>query len=142
MILVINTEYEDIYLYSKNLIDVDKIKEIELDFKKDMLEWNQKKENYILENNINEEDFKNISAIIKSAMKNKFAEKKANEVLNKQKQLYEFLSLNKRPDYLLLYKFLEIGFSQLSIDVANVVVQLNLEKEDIENKLKISFKRD
>lgn len=141
MLLTIITEYDEIHLISKYPIEASLINQIEDKLKEDLILWNEKRNEYFKKHNLNPKD---IDYMMQNMQYNKdksspFFEKKWNELVKKQNQVNEYRSLYPRPDYYVIDKYKKLGFSILNKDNANVVVKINLESDNINNKISTTF---
>jgi hypothetical protein len=139
MILSIKTEYDTIFLVSHKPIEIEKILSIKEDFKRDMILWNQKKEEYFNTHHINEDLINGQIRNFSFNGNNSFSDKRFENIVEKHQTLINFYNTNTKPDFLLINRFLAIGFHKLSTSNADINVNILLESQDIKNKLKIDF---
>ena len=139
MILVINTEYEKIYLYSKNIVDIkviqNEITKIENDFKN----WEEKREQFLEDNNIDLKEHKykleNISyELNKHGRDNPFTLKRFKDIQKIDMRIQEFSHINPHPKFGLKERLEKIGLEELSIENADIRIDLTLEKNEIKVK--------
>lgn len=136
MILVINTEYENIYLYSKKIIDVKLIQDEIKKIKKEFVDYEIKKEKFLKDNNINlkEHQYKleNIHYELKKyGNKNNFVLKRFQDLQKVDQKIMEYNSLNKHPKFFLKERIERLGLEELSLKNSDVIINLSLEKNEI-----------
>lgn len=140
MILVINTEYENIYLYSKKVIDVKLIQNEIEKIKKDFVDYEIKKEKFLKDNNIDLKEHKykleNIHYELKKyGNKNNFVLKRFEDLQKVDRKIMEYNSLNKHPKFFLKERIEKLGLEELSPQNSDVIINLSLEKNEIKTNI-------
>lgn len=140
MILVINTEYEKIYLYSKNVVDIELI-QIELaKIEKEFDDWEIKRENFLKENNIDLKEHKykmeNIQyELRKHGNTNEFVLKRFKDLQKIDDRINEFNHIYPHPQFSVKEKIEKLGLEELNINNADIRIDLSLER----NKIKVNI---
>lgn len=137
MILVINTEYEKIYLYSKKVIDIKLIQDEIEKIKQEFVDYEIKREKYLKDNNINikEHQYKleNIHyELQKYGNTNSFVLKRFKDLQKVDQKINEYNSLNKHPKFYLKERIEKLGLEELSLKNSDIVINLSLEKNEID----------
>lgn len=137
MILTIKSEYDTIFLVSKKPVDINAIKEIEENLKKDLIEWENNKKEYLLKHNIDESDLKfrleNLSII--EDKESVFFKKRFIELSAKQAIVDNYTHQRPKPDNVVLDKYLALGFKILDISSSDIIVNINLNTKDLDKKI-------